>query len=92
MKGNAKRNGEARTRNINPDSLPMGPKVWFGMTEEERTKYKNDNPAFKTRCETKGQAKLRRSIKEYERSVKSPDFEKRTSSCNEFRRPGSLAL
>lgn len=68
MKGNAIRQDQERTRNLNEHSKP-------------------NNPQHKQRCETKGQARLRRAQKEFDRDRKSPEHE---VTGYAVKRPGSV--
>ena len=76
MKGNAKRNGEERTRNRRPKVHADGSPRSDGAT----------------RAETKQEARHRRSVTNFEQTIASPEFKKRAEMghCREYHRPGSM--
>lgn len=96
MKGNAKRNGEARTREMNPHSVPGGTGsgriVVTGDGSQEDEARKADAAKHKQRPLTKGQARLARRVKQFELYATGAVAEKRKTegSYTEVYRPGSL--
>lgn len=96
MKGNAKRNGEARTRQLNPHSVPGG--TGSGRIEVRGDGTPEDDVAkilvgqHKQRPMTKAQARLARRLKQFELYATGAVAEKRKTegSYTEVHRPGSL--
>lgn len=87
MKGNAKRNGEARTRQLNPHSVAGG--TGSGrITDPEDPRLKE----HKQRPMTKAQARLARRVKQFELYATGAVADKRKTegSYTEVYRPGSL--
>lgn len=96
MKGNAKRNGEARTRMLNPHSVPGGTGagriVVTGDDSPEDNARKALAAGHKQRPMTKAQARLARRVKQFELYATGAVAEKRKTegSYTQVYRPGSL--
>lgn len=96
MKGNAKRNGEARTRMLNPHSVAGGTGAGRIIVLDDDSAEDNVRKAaaakHKQRPMTKGQARLARRIKQFElyNTGAVADKRKTEGSYTQVYRPGSL--
>lgn len=96
MKGNAKRNGEARTRQLNPHSVPGGTGAGRIIVTDEDTPANQVNKELaakhKQRPMTKAQARLARRVKQFELYATGAVADKRKTegSYTQVYRPGSL--
>lgn len=97
MKGNAKRNGEARTRQLNPHSVPGGTGagriIVTGDGSPEDDARKAQAAKHKQRPMTKAQSRLARRVKQFELYATGAVADKRKNegSYTEVYRPGSLS-
>lgn len=95
MKGNAKRNGEARTRELNPHSVPGGTGSGRIVILDDGSPEDDARKALaakhKKRPMTKAQARLARRVKQFELYNTGPVAEKRKTegSYTQVYRPGS---